>query len=100
MSYRVVRSDKMSYRNIRNSTGSHRVVRSGIASYKYVPSGTVSYRNIRNSTGFYRILRKSKSHTDLYGVVSEENLFARPMCPGGHIFLGNFVLPDRIYCPF
>ena len=32
--------------------------------------------------------------------VSEENLSARPMCPGGHIFLGNFVLPDRIYCPF
>ena len=33
-------------------------------------------------------------------LVSEENLSARPMCPGGHIFLGNFVLPDRIYCPF
>ena len=32
--------------------------------------------------------------------VSEENLSARPMCPGGHIFLGNFVLPDRIYCLF
>ena len=32
--------------------------------------------------------------------VSEENLSARPMCPGGHICLGNFVLPDRIYCPF
>ena len=31
--------------------------------------------------------------------VSEENLSARPMCPGGHIFLGNSVLPDRIYCP-
>ena len=28
--------------------------------------------------------------------VSEENLSARPMCPGGHIFLGNSVLPDRI----
>ena len=32
--------------------------------------------------------------------VSEENLSARPICPGGHIFLGNFVLPNRIYCPF
>ena len=32
--------------------------------------------------------------------VSEENLSARPMCPGGHVFLGNSVLPDRIYCPF
>ena len=32
--------------------------------------------------------------------LSEENLSARLICPGGHIFLGNSVLPDRIYCPF
>ena len=31
--------------------------------------------------------------------VSEENRSARKICPGGHIFLGNSVLPDRIYCP-
>ena len=31
--------------------------------------------------------------------VLKENLSARPMCPGGHIFLGNSVLSDRIYCP-
>ena len=29
----------------------------------------------------------------------EENLTARPMCPGGHISQGNSILPDRIYCP-
>ena len=30
--------------------------------------------------------------------VSEENLSARPMCPGGHIFLGNYALLDGKYC--
>ena len=34
----------------------------------------------------------------IFGPVSEENLSARKMCPGGHTFLGNPVLPDRIYC--
>ena len=27
------------------------------------------------------------------------SLSARPICPGGHIFLGHSVLSDRIYCP-
>ena len=31
--------------------------------------------------------------------VLEENLSARKMCLGGHIFLGNPVLLDNIYCP-
>ena len=36
--------------------------------------------------------------------VLEEHLSARPMCLGGHIFLGNSVLPDvlsasMIMCP-
>ena len=31
--------------------------------------------------------------------VTQENLSARPMRPEVHIFLGNFVLLDRIYHP-
>ena len=44
-------------------------------------------------------LTSTPTTVQVMGTVSEENLSARPMCPGGHIFLGNSVLLDRIYCP-
>ena len=52
---------------------------------------TFSYQNWSGRTIF--------SWPILVVPVSEENRSARKMCPGGHIFLGNSVLPDRIYCP-
>ena len=49
------------------------------------------------------------THSLAWLPVSEENVSSRQMCPAdtfsweilsmGHIFLGNSVLPDRVYCP-
>ena len=64
------------------------------------PSSLILLSYTKRRLHQYVILLQIVSHDFKNGVpVSEENLSARPICQGGHIFLGNSVLLDRIYCP-
>ena len=95
------------------STGVHSLVCLCTLVFTHVYSASLMHTNVHSYLpiipisplfhycyAFFVYITHSSVHTKHFWVsLSEDNLSSRKMCQRTHLFLGNSILPDRIYCP-